>query len=79
MQAHFLLGKAYYDGARFAESRESFLRVLELEPAFPNAQLELGKVLVSLREPERARAAFLAAMGKKLLKIARPHISWGLS
>jgi tetratricopeptide (TPR) repeat protein len=56
------LGKAYYDGALFAESREAFLKVLELEPAFPNAQLELGKVWVSLREPEKAQAAFLKAM-----------------
>ena len=61
-QAHFLLGKAYYDSALFVESREAFLKVLKLEPAFPNAQLELGKVWVSLREPEKAQAAFLTAM-----------------
>jgi tetratricopeptide (TPR) repeat protein len=61
-QANFLLGKAYYDGARFGECRDAFLKVLEIDPNFPNAQLELGKAYVSLREAEKAQAALLRAM-----------------
>ena len=48
-RAQFLLGKACYEAAVFDRAEESFLEVLRLDPQFPGAHLELGKVYISQR------------------------------
>lgn len=54
LRAEFLLGKAHYEAAFFTEAEQSFLRVLQLDPAFPGARRELGKVYISLRRTDDA-------------------------
>lgn len=53
-RAQFLLAKASYDAALFAQSEESFLQVLRLDPQFPGVHLELGKVYISERRTNDA-------------------------
>ncbi|MGC2661568.1 MAG: tetratricopeptide repeat protein [Bryobacteraceae bacterium] len=53
-RAQFLLGKASYDAALFSQAEESFLQVLRLDPTFPGAHLELGKVYISERRTDDA-------------------------
>lgn len=54
VRAQFLLGKASYEAMLFAQAEESYLQVLKLDPAFPGAHLELGKVYISLRQTDDA-------------------------
>jgi tetratricopeptide (TPR) repeat protein len=49
VRAEFLVGKANYEAALFPEAEASFLHVLQLDPGFPGAHLELAKVYISLR------------------------------
>src|SRR3954468_3879350 len=53
-RAQFLLGKAYYEATLFPQAEESFLEALRLDPRFPGARLELGKVYISLRRTDDA-------------------------
>lgn len=53
-RAQFLLGKAAYEAAIFAQAEESFLEVLRLDPHFPGIHLELGKVYISERRTDDA-------------------------
>ena len=54
LRAQFLVGKAYYEATLFPQAEESFLEVLRLDPRFPGARLELGKVYISLRRTDDA-------------------------
>ena len=54
LRAQFLVGKAYYEATLFPQAEESFLEVLRLDPRFPGARLELGKVYISLRRTDEA-------------------------
>jgi tetratricopeptide (TPR) repeat protein len=54
VKAQFLLGKANYEASLFPQAEESFLEVLRLDPGFPGAHLELGKVYISLRRTDEA-------------------------
>ncbi len=54
-KASFVLGKAYYETARFEEAAELYRKTLELDPNYPGAHLELGKVYVSQRNPEAVK------------------------
>jgi tetratricopeptide (TPR) repeat protein len=54
VRAQFLLGKANYEATLFPQAEESFLEVLRLDPSFPGAHLELGKVYISLRRTDDA-------------------------
>ena len=54
VRAEFLAGKAYYEATQFPEAERSFQHVLQLDPAFPGAHLELGKVYISLRRTDDA-------------------------
>lgn len=61
VRAEFLAGKANYEATLFPEAEKSFLRVLQLDPRFPGAHLELGKVYISLhRTGEATRELELA-------------------
>jgi tetratricopeptide (TPR) repeat protein len=53
-RGQFLIGRANYDAAMFPQAEESFLEVLRLDPQFPGAHLELGKVYMCLRRNEEA-------------------------
>jgi tetratricopeptide (TPR) repeat protein len=53
-RAQFLIGRANYEATKFAQSEQSFLDVLRLDPQFPGAHLELGKVYICLRRTEDA-------------------------
>jgi tetratricopeptide (TPR) repeat protein len=53
-RAQFLLGKAYYEAAMFPHAEESLLETLRLDPKFPGAHLELGKVYISQRRGDDA-------------------------
>ncbi len=59
--ADFMLGKAYYESARFEEAAEWFRKTLELPGGHPGAHRELGKVFVSQRNPD-AEKEFAAAL-----------------
>jgi len=53
-RAQFLTGRANYEAALFPQAEESFLDVLRLDPRFPGAHLELGKVYICLRRTDDA-------------------------
>ena len=53
-RAEFLRAKAYYEATQFPQAEESFQQVLRLDPAFPGAHLELGKVYISMRRTDDA-------------------------
>jgi Tfp pilus assembly protein PilF len=54
VRAQFLLGKANFEAILLPQAEESFLEVLRLDPNFPGAHLELGKVYISLRQNDDA-------------------------
>lgn len=54
VRAQFLLGKANYEANLLPQAEESLLEVLRLDPGFPGAHAELGKVYVSLRRMDEA-------------------------
>src|SRR5262249_10816136 len=54
VRTQFLIGKANYEATLFPQAEESFLEVLRLDPRFPGAHLELGKVYICLRRTEDA-------------------------
>lgn len=60
-QSNFMLGKVYYESARFEEAAECYRAVLELDRNHVGAHRELGKVLVSQRDPA-AEKEFAAAL-----------------
>lgn len=62
VRAQFLLGRASYEATLFPQAEESFLEVLRLDPKFPGARLELGKVYISLRRPDDATREFQTAL-----------------
>ncbi len=62
VRAEFLLGKAYYEATQFPRAEESFLKVLQLDPAFPGVHPELGKVYISLRRTDDAIREFNAVL-----------------
>jgi tetratricopeptide (TPR) repeat protein len=53
-RAQFLIGRANYEATMFPQAEQSFLDVLRLDPQFPGAHLELGKVYICLRRTEDA-------------------------
>jgi tetratricopeptide (TPR) repeat protein len=53
-RSQFLIGRANYEATMFPQAEESFLEVLRLDPQFPGAHLELGKVYICLRRTEDA-------------------------
>ncbi len=48
-QADFLIGQALHDGHRLEDAAASFGDTLKLDPAFPGAHRELGKVYISMQ------------------------------
>ncbi len=62
-QSNFMLGKVYYESARFEEAAECYRTVLELDGTYAGAHRELGKVLVSQRDPA-AETEFAAALAQ---------------
>ncbi len=55
-QADFLIGEALHDGHRLEDAAASFEDTLKLNPAFPGAHRELGKVNISMQHfPEAQR------------------------
>ena len=54
VRTEFLVAKAYYESAQFVPAQERFLHLLQLDPDFPGAHLELGKVYISLRRTDEA-------------------------
>lgn len=60
-QSNFMLGRVYYESERFEEAAECYRTVLELDGSYAGAHRELGKVLVSQREPA-AEKEFAAAL-----------------
>jgi len=60
-QSNFMLGKVYYESERFEEAAECFRTTLEADANYPGAHRELGKVLVSQRDPA-AEKEFAAAL-----------------
>jgi len=53
-RAQFLIGRANYEATMFPQAEQSFLETLRLDPQFPGAHLELGKVYVCLRRTDDA-------------------------
>jgi len=54
VRTQFLIGKANFEAILLPQAEESFLEVLRLDPGFPGAHLELGKVYISLRQNDDA-------------------------
>jgi superkiller protein 3 len=54
VRAQFLIAKAYYEATQFSQAEASLFEVLRLDPRFPGAHLELGKVYISLRKTDEA-------------------------
>ena len=59
-QASFILCKAYYQSERFDEAAELCRQTLQANPNFTGGHRELGKVLLSQRNPEATRELTLA-------------------
>jgi protein O-GlcNAc transferase len=64
-QAHFLIGKAYAESTLFDQAASELKQSADLDPALPGLQLELGKVLISLRDHEGAEKALRRALEQK--------------
>ena len=61
-QADFLIGQALHDGHRLEDAAVSFEDTLKLNPSFPGAHRELGKVYISMQHfPEAQRELRIAA------------------
>ena len=55
-QADFLVGQALHDGHRLEDAAAAFEETLKLNPTFPGAHRELGKVYISMQHfPEAQR------------------------
>jgi len=54
VKAEFLIGRANYEAAMFAEAEESYREVLRLDPQFPGVHLELGRVYICRRQTDDA-------------------------
>ncbi|MEI9974506.1 MAG: tetratricopeptide repeat protein [Ignavibacteriota bacterium] len=54
VRTQFLIGRANYEATLFPAAEENFREVLRLDPAFPGAHLELGKVYICLRRTDDA-------------------------
>ena len=54
-QASFLIGEALHDGHRLEDAAASFADTLKLNPTFPGAHRELGKVYISMQHFPEAR------------------------
>ncbi len=59
-KANFVLGKAYYESARFDEAEAYYRKVIGLAATFPGAHLELAKTLISQRDPEAEKELKIA-------------------
>jgi type IV pilus biogenesis/stability protein PilW len=57
--APFRLGELYYNQERTAEALEMFTRTTQLAPTFPDGFYWLGLVYMKLKEPAKAKPAFL--------------------
>ncbi len=51
-KANFLLGRAYYESARFEDAAAHYKDTLRIDPHYPGAHLELGKTYMSQRSPD---------------------------
>jgi tetratricopeptide (TPR) repeat protein len=60
-QSNFMMGRVYYESARFEEAAACYRAVLEADDNYAGAHRELGKVLVSQRDPA-AEKEFAAAL-----------------
>ena len=54
VKAQFLIGRANYEAAMFAQAEESYREVLRLDPQFPGVHLELGRVYICRRQTDDA-------------------------
>lgn len=63
-QASFLLGEALHDGHKLTEAADSFLETLRLDPAYPGARRELGKVYLSMQHFPDAERELRAAVAQ---------------
>jgi Fe-S cluster biosynthesis and repair protein YggX len=85
--AHFSLGGAYTQVARYADAASAYLKCVEINPKFSKAYQLAGQALISAGEPERAAEVLTAgftsaaalgdrmpqkAMGELLTKIGKP-------
>lgn len=85
--AHFSLGGAYTQVARYADAANAYLKCVEINPKFSKAYQLAGQALISAGEPDRAAEVLTAgftsaaalgdrmpqkAMGELLTKIGKP-------
>jgi cytochrome c-type biogenesis protein CcmH/NrfG len=56
-QAHYLLGKAYYESELYDDAVAALEKARDLDPTQPDIQLELGKTYISTRDAVKAEAA----------------------
>ncbi len=61
-QANFLIGQALHDGHRLEQAAASFEDTLKLDPAFPGAHRELGKVYISMQHFPKAQRELRTAI-----------------
>ncbi len=64
-QADYLAGKAQFESGHFDEAVGFFRRALERDPGLLEAEVELAKTLVSLRQNEEAEQLFLGALRRQ--------------
>ncbi len=62
VRAQFLEAKASYEATLFPQAEAAFRETLRLDSTFPGVHLELGKVYISLRQPEDALRELGAAL-----------------
>ncbi len=58
VEAHYALGREFFNIERFAQAETEFKRVLELRPQNIEARFDLGLTYLSEKRPEDAKAAF---------------------
>ncbi len=62
VDAHNLLGSAYYTKGDYAQSAASYEKAVELDPNVPDVHRNLGLAYLETKEEEKAEAAFRKAV-----------------
>ncbi len=63
-QANFLIGQAMHDGHRLQDAADAFGETLKLDPTYPGAHRELGKVYISMQRFQDAERELRAAFAE---------------
>jgi tetratricopeptide (TPR) repeat protein len=73
-EAHYHLGRYYFEDKRYRESLAEFQAALKVEPLHYKAHYYAGLIYESLNESDRAKEAFQAAI--RIVELKQQRYSW---